>query len=95
MLAAWTTLAWSLTPDGTLRSAFFLLATTTWIWTLAVNASPFMRFDGYFLLSDLTGLPNLHMLFRAGAPHAAQRPLRLYAARGIPNPRCRRGRNTR
>ena len=60
MLAAWTTLAWAFCPDGTLRSAFFLLATTTWIWTLAVNASPFMRFDGYFLLSDLTGLPNLH-----------------------------------
>ena len=60
MLAAWTTLAWALTQDGALRSAFFLLATTTWIWTLAINASPFMRFDGYFLLSDLTGLPNLH-----------------------------------
>lgn len=41
-------------------AAPFLLATTTWIWTLAINASPFMRFDGYFLLSDLTGLPNLH-----------------------------------
>jgi len=60
MLAAWTTLAWALTPDGVLRSAFFLLATTTWMWTLAINASPFMRFDGYFLLSDLVGLPNLH-----------------------------------
>ena len=60
MLAAWTTLAWALTPDGALRSAFFLLATTTWMWTIAINASPFMRFDGYFLLSDLVGLPNLH-----------------------------------
>ena len=60
MLAAWTTLSWALTPDGALRSAFFLLATTTWMWTLAINASPFMRFDGYFLLSDLVGLPNLH-----------------------------------
>ena len=60
MLAAWTTLAWALTPDGSLRSAFFLLATTTWMWTLAINASPFMRFDGYFLLCDLVGLPNLH-----------------------------------
>ncbi len=60
MLAAWTTLAWALTPDGALRSAFFLLATTTWMWTLAINASPFMRFDGYFLLCDLVGLPNLH-----------------------------------
>ena len=60
MLAAWTTLAWALTPDGVLRSAFFLLATTTWMWTLAINASPFMRFDGYFLLCDLVGVPNLH-----------------------------------
>lgn len=60
MLAAWTTLAWALTPDGALRSAFFLLATTTWTWTLAINTSPFMRFDGYFLMSDLVGLPNLH-----------------------------------
>ena len=60
MLAAWTTLAWALTPDGALRSAFFLLATTTWMWTLAINASPFMRFDGYFLLCDLVGVPNLH-----------------------------------
>jgi hypothetical protein len=28
--------------------------------TLAINASPFMRFDGYFLLADYLGLPNLH-----------------------------------
>lgn len=60
MLAAWTTLAWALVPDGALRSGLFLLATTTWLWTLAINASPFMRFDGYFLLSDMVGLPNLH-----------------------------------
>lgn len=59
-LAAWTTLAWALTPDGPVRSMLFLLATSTWILTLAVNASPFMRFDGYFLLSDALDLPNLH-----------------------------------
>ena len=43
-----------------LRAGVFLLATTTWLATLAVNASPFMRFDGYFLLADYLGLPNLH-----------------------------------
>ncbi|HVQ15397.1 MAG TPA: HlyD family efflux transporter periplasmic adaptor subunit, partial [Vicinamibacterales bacterium] len=32
----------------------------TWISTLAINASPFMRFDGYFLLSDWLDIPNLH-----------------------------------
>ena len=60
MLAAWCTLAWSFLPDGALRSAFFFLATTSWLMTLAINASPFMRFDGYYMLSDATGIPNLH-----------------------------------
>lgn len=59
-IAAWATLAWALLPDGTLRTAAFLLATTTWVSTLLINASPFMRFDGYFLLMDLIDLPNLH-----------------------------------
>lgn len=59
-IAAWATLAWTLLPDGALRSATFALATTSWIATLAINASPFMRFDGYFILSDGLDLPNLH-----------------------------------
>jgi putative peptide zinc metalloprotease protein len=58
-LASWMTLAWSFLPDGPLRTAAFVLATTTWIMTLAVNLNPFMRFDGYFLLSDLIDAPNL------------------------------------
>ncbi|CAK7050742.1 MAG: hypothetical protein DELT_01032 [Desulfovibrio sp.] len=58
-LAAWATLAWNFLPDGPVRSAAFILATTTWIMTLAVNLSPFMRFDGYFLLSDALNVPNL------------------------------------
>ncbi|HEX7639591.1 MAG TPA: site-2 protease family protein, partial [Burkholderiaceae bacterium] len=59
-VAAWATLAWALLPDGDARSMAFLLATTTWIASIGVNASPFMRFDGYFLLSDWLGVPNLH-----------------------------------
>lgn len=60
VIAAWATLAWALLPDGELRSAAFVLATTSWVATLAINASPFMRFDGYFILSDWLDLPNLH-----------------------------------
>ena len=59
-VAAWATLAWALMPDGALRSAAFVLATTSWVATLAINASPFMRFDGYFILSDFLDWPNLH-----------------------------------
>jgi putative peptide zinc metalloprotease protein len=60
VLAVFATFLWSLAPEGSLKSAFFLLATTTWMATLAINASPFMRFDGYFLLSDALDFPNLH-----------------------------------
>jgi putative peptide zinc metalloprotease protein len=60
VIAAWATLAWALLPDGALRSACFVLATTSWISTLLINASPFLRFDGYFILSDALDMPNLH-----------------------------------
>ncbi len=60
-IAVFSTLFWSLTDDGVLRSAFFFLATTSWVLSLGINASPFMRFDGYFVLSDLLDIPNLHM----------------------------------
>jgi putative peptide zinc metalloprotease protein len=60
MVAAWATLAWALLPDGVPRTVAFLLATTTWIVTIAINVSPFMRFDGYFWLSDWLEMPNLH-----------------------------------
>lgn len=60
ILAAWALLAWTLMPDGALRGVCFFVATTSLVATFAVNASPFMRFDGYFLLCDAVGIPNLH-----------------------------------
>lgn len=59
-LAAFATLAWNFLPDGPLRAGVFMLATSTWLVTLAINASPFTRFDGYYLLSDWLNVPNLH-----------------------------------
>lgn len=64
-LAGLATLAWALLDDGALRQAALYLATTGWALSLALNVSPFMRFDGYFILSDLLDFPNLHE--RAGA----------------------------
>lgn len=60
VLAAWCTLLWSFAPDGNFRNALFFLGTTAWVLTLAVNASPFMRFDGYFILADALDYPGLH-----------------------------------
>lgn len=60
LVATWAMLAWSLLPDGAARSIAFLLATTTWVSSLVINLSPFLRFDGYFLLMDRLDMPNLH-----------------------------------
>ena len=81
LVAVWALLAWLWLPEGWPKAMAFLLATTTWVSTLAINASPFMRFDGYFLLSDALQMPNLHArafalarwdlrerLFRLGEP---------------------------
>ena len=52
--------AWGFLPDGTARSVAFLVATSTWLATVLLNLSPFMRFDGYYVLSDWLETPNLH-----------------------------------
>jgi putative peptide zinc metalloprotease protein len=58
-LAVFATLLWTVLPDGAVRSGVYLLASTAWIITLAVNLNPFMRFDGYYLLSDFLDVANL------------------------------------
>lgn len=60
LVAIWATLLWSLLPEGSAKGAAFYLATTSWMATLVVNASPFMRFDGYFIVCDFFNMPNLH-----------------------------------
>ncbi len=92
MLAVFATLAWSFLPDGPTQSAAFVLATTTWVLTLLINLNPFMRFDGYFLMSDLAEIENLQersfalarwqmreTLFRFGHPPPEETP----RARGL------------
>ena len=59
-VAAWATLLWGLLPEGMPKAIAFMLATTVWVASIAINSSPFMRFDGYFLLSDWLDIPNLH-----------------------------------
>ena len=50
---------WSFLPDGPARSTAFFAATSSWLLSLMVNLNPCMRFDGYYLLSDLCGFQNM------------------------------------
>jgi len=60
VLAVIASYVWIFAPEGPIRAAAFLLATTTWVMTIVLNISPIMRFDGYYLMSDLLRVPNLH-----------------------------------
>ncbi len=52
--------AWGFLPAGPARSTAFMVATSTWVTTVLINLSPFMRYDGYYVLSDWLEMPNLH-----------------------------------
>ncbi len=59
MLAAVALTLWVFLPDGMARSIAFITATTSLAMSLVLNMNPFMRFDGYHILADATGIPNL------------------------------------
>ncbi len=59
MVASIATMLWVMLPDGSLRSIAFITATSSWVMSLGINLNPFMRFDGYYILSDMLGVPNL------------------------------------
>ena len=58
-LALIATFIWGILPEGGLKSAAFFIATTSWISSIAINVSPFMRFDGYYVFSDWLKAENL------------------------------------
>ena len=50
---------WTHSEPGLLREICFNIVLSASLITLLFNANPLMRFDGYFIFSDLTGVPNL------------------------------------
>ncbi len=59
VIAAIATLFWVFLPEGDLRAIAFTTATLSWVMSLTVNLNPFMKFDGYYILSDALGFENL------------------------------------
>ncbi len=64
---------WVATPPGTLHDAAHYAVVLSTIVTIAFNANPLMRYDGYYVLSDALGIPNLRA--------EADRCLRSWASR--------------
>jgi putative peptide zinc metalloprotease protein len=50
---------WPFLGEGLARQICFALATSSIVLSVSVNLNPFMRYDGYFALSDYLEIPNL------------------------------------
>jgi putative peptide zinc metalloprotease protein len=60
MLAMVALLVWICTDTGQIHSAAQYAIVLSTVVTIGFNANPLMRYDGYFILSDLLNFPNLH-----------------------------------
>ena len=58
-LASVATLVWSLTLDGLVRDVCVTVMVVCSVSTVLFNGNPLLRYDGYYILSDLVGIPNL------------------------------------
>lgn len=82
-VAALAMLVWVHTEPGAVRAAAFNLVVVGGVSTLLFNGNPLLRFDAYYVLSDLIEIPNLYTrargylasrvaaAFGAGAPAPA------------------------
>ncbi|ETR70268.1 MAG: M50 family peptidase [Candidatus Magnetoglobus multicellularis str. Araruama] len=59
-IAALAVFAWANTGHGILHALFYNIMFIASVSTLLFNANPLLRFDGYYILSDLLDIPNLH-----------------------------------
>ena len=67
ILASMAAVTWQFTQDGLLHSLAANVMLICSIGTLLINGNPFLRYDGYYILSDLWGVPNLADQAREGS----------------------------
>lgn len=59
-LASIAAFVWAATEDGLYNAIAYNVMFVASVSTLLLNINPLMRFDGYYILSDLTDTPNLN-----------------------------------
>lgn len=68
-LAALALLLWPFLPPGLPQNIAFMVAFTSVLGTLLINANPFMKFDGYYALMDWWAVDNLQTRSTALTKH--------------------------
>ncbi len=64
-LAALAALVWTHTAEGTVNSVAFNLMVVGSVSSLLFNGNPLLRFDAYYILSDVVEMPNLYQKAQA------------------------------
>ncbi len=59
-VGAVATIIWAYSPPGLVNEIAYNMMFSTAVYTFLFNINPLMRFDGYYVLSDLLGIANLH-----------------------------------
>jgi putative peptide zinc metalloprotease protein len=73
LVAAVAALVWARTGPGTVHSLAYNMMFIASVSTVLFNANPLLRFDGYYILSDLLDIPNLHAQAAGHLKHLVER----------------------
>lgn len=73
--AALLVFVWANTGQGTVHSLAYNMMFIASVSTVIFNANPLLRFDGYYILSDLIDIPNLTQRANKHLRHLAERGL--------------------
>ena len=74
-VAAIAAMIWANTGEGALHRLCYNMMFVASVSTVLFNINPLLRFDGYYILSDLLDIPNLHGRSKAQLKHFCERYL--------------------
>src|SRR6185436_19466868 len=72
-VAALLTFVWANSGQGVVHSLAYNMMFVASVTTVVFNANPLLRFDGYYILSDLLEIPNLSQRANQQLRHFAER----------------------
>jgi len=73
LVAALAVFVWASTGEGVVNALAYNMIFVASISTILFNANPLLRFDGYYILSDLLEIPNLQQRSDAQLKHLVER----------------------
>lgn len=72
VVALWV---WSISGDAAIRSLAYNIVVVASVGTLLFNINPLLKFDGYYILTDWLGVPNLQQRAQRQLIHVGERYL--------------------